>query len=219
MVPRRRSHAGARGSWRNHTGTCHTLYFSFLLPGRRLLVLVFWQDYLLSVPSHLLCLMCSNDICFLLWLDFFVEYVSDTSGLLAAAQMAAALGTSGDGAGQDLQPGTGSSAPPSRTGGMKLSSSPPQSPGSPPSPVGPLPSGSFRPSVAPSPPATAPPRPPASSDRRTVGGPVARRLTNGRGGIYLGGDRPFAAPKPSILTINVFKDDRLGLSSTDRQRM
>jgi len=42
---------------------------------------------------------------------------------------------------------------------------------------------------------------------------------NGRGGIYLGGDRPLAAPKPSVHTINVLKDDRLALSSADRLRM
>jgi len=102
MVPRRQSHAGTRGSSRNHTGTCHTIYFSFLLPGRRLLVLVAWQDYLVSVPSLLLCVMCSNDLCFLLWLEFFVEYISGTSGLLAVAQMATAFGTSGNGAGQGV---------------------------------------------------------------------------------------------------------------------
>jgi len=59
---------------------CHTIYFSFLLPGRRLLALVAWQDYLFSVPSLLLCVMCSNDLCFLLWLEFFVDYISDTRG-------------------------------------------------------------------------------------------------------------------------------------------
>jgi len=41
----------------------------------------------------------------------------------------------------------------------------------------------------------------------------------GGGGIYFGGDRPLAAHKPSILKIDVFMDDRLGLSSADRRRL
>lgn len=48
---------------------------------------------------------------------------------------------------------------------------------------------------------------------------VARRRRTGRGGIDFGGVRPLPAPKPTIMKMNIFKVDCLGLGPTDRRRM
>jgi len=49
------------------------------------------------------------------------------------------------------------------------------------------------------------------------GGSSARRHLNGWGGLHLGGNRQLLPPTPTILNINVFKDERLGLTDADRR--
>jgi len=45
----------------------------------------------------------------------------------------------------------------------------------------------------------------------------ARRHLNGRGGLHLGGNRQLLPPTQTILKLNVFKDERLGLTDADRR--
>lgn len=66
--------------------------------------------------------------------------------------------------------------------------------------------------------ASAPPPPPAApieADKVSV----ARRRRTGRGGDDIGGVRSQPDPKPTVMKINIFKVDCLGLEPTDRRRM
>ena len=84
------------------------------------------------------------------------------------------------------------------------------------------------PSVAPPPPPPVGPPPPSSTSPRPTErppaargnpGPSACRHTSGRGGLFLGGDRPLPPPTDTIQKINVYKDDNLKLTEGDCRRL
>lgn len=61
------------------------------------------------------------------------------------------------------------------------------------------------------------PRPPPAAGRDA--GPSARRRTSGRGGIFLGGDRPLDLPGRPLQKINVFKRHELQLTRSDARKV
>ncbi|KAK1868621.1 hypothetical protein I4F81_011106 [Pyropia yezoensis] len=121
---------------------------------------------------------------------------NDLDGLMAAAQIAAALADP-RAVGLPLVAGVPAGAPP------------PPPPPPPPDALPPVPP------EGPTPPLAAPgaPRPPPAAGRDA--GPSARRRTSGRGGIFLGGDRPLDHPGRPLQKINVFKRQELQLTRAD----
>ena len=124
--------------------------------------------------------------------------------MAAAAQLAAALGGSAGGT-----PTSGQDAP------LPLPPPPPSTTGSP-EPPSPPRSTSHPSAPSPSP---HPRRRRRSTGRR--GGPSVGRRTNGRGGLFMEGDRSVAPPKGVIAKINVSAEDGsgLGLDKGDQQRL
>lgn len=164
----------------------------------------------------------------------FFYWMLDLSGLVAATQVIAGLRL------DRREPGMDSARPPAPPLRMACSPRPPPARVTPapsvspaqrppssrsqPSLVAPPPPGAFLFAGAGPPPGTpvapgAPLSSPPPQGPRLQDSSAARRYRTGRGGIDLGGARPMPAPKPTIIKINIYMDDGLGLGPADRWRM